>query len=160
MTKNLTPCLWFDDQAEAAAEFYTSVFPNSRITRVTRLPEGAPRPAGMVMTVEFELDGKPFMALNGGPEYQHSPALSFVVDCRTQDEVDHYWDRLVAGGQPVQCGWLTDRFGLSWQVIPSVLIDLMTSSDPARGKRVTEAMHTMTKLDLAALQRAHDGVQA
>src|SRR5688572_1365274 len=102
MTTKLTPCLWFDDQAEAAARFYTSVFPNSRVTKVARYPEGAPRPAGMVMTIEFELDGNPFMALNGGPQYKHSPALSFAVDCRTQEEVDRYWTALVEGGQPVQ----------------------------------------------------------
>jgi predicted 3-demethylubiquinone-9 3-methyltransferase (glyoxalase superfamily) len=158
MTTKITPCLWFDDEAEAAAEFYTSVFPNSRITKVARYPEGAPRPAGLVMTIEFELDGKPFMALNGGPQYKHSPALSFAVDCKSQEEVDRYWDRLVEGGQPVQCGWLTDKFGLSWQIVPAALPQLMSSTDPARAKRVTEAMLKMIKLDIPTLQRAHDGV--
>jgi predicted 3-demethylubiquinone-9 3-methyltransferase (glyoxalase superfamily) len=158
MTTKLTPCLWFDDQAEAAARFYTSVFPNSRVTKVARYPEGAPRPAGMVMTIEFELDGNPFMALNGGPQYKHSPALSFAVDCRTQEEVDRYWTALVEGGQPVQCGWLTDKFGVSWQIVPAVLPELMSSADPARAKRVTEAMLKMVKLDIPALQRAHDDV--
>jgi predicted 3-demethylubiquinone-9 3-methyltransferase (glyoxalase superfamily) len=158
MTTKITPCLWFDDQAEAAAAFYTSIFPNSRITKVARYPEGAPRPAGLVMTIEFELDGKPFMALNGGPQYKHSPALSFSVDCKSQEEVDRYWDKLVEGGQPVQCGWLTDKFGLSWQIVPAALPQLMSSSDPARAKRVTEAMLKMIKLDIPTLQRAHDGV--
>ena len=156
MTTKLTPCLWFDDQAETAARFYTSIFPGSRITRMSRFPEGAPRPAGLVMAVEFELDGKSFMALNGGPEYPHSPAISFVVDCETQQQVDHYWDKLVDGGQPVQCGWLTDRFGVSWQIVPGVVIKLITSPDPARAKRVNEALHTMVKIDIEALQRAHD----
>jgi predicted 3-demethylubiquinone-9 3-methyltransferase (glyoxalase superfamily) len=157
MTTSLTPCLWFDDQAEAAAVLYTSVFPNSRITKIARYPEGAPRPAGLVMTIAFELDGKSFMALNGGPHYQHSPAISFVVDCETQVQVDHYWDRLVEGGQPSQCGWLTDRFGVSWQIVPKILPELMGSSDPARARRVTEAMMKMVKLDIPALERAHDG---
>jgi predicted 3-demethylubiquinone-9 3-methyltransferase (glyoxalase superfamily) len=157
MTTMLTTCLWFDTEGEAAAKFYTSVFSNSRITKITPYPEGGPRAAGSAMTVEFELDGRPFLALNGGPDYKHSPAISFMVPCKTQDELDRYWDRLVEGGQPVQCGWLTDKFGVSWQVFPDLLMDVWSSQDPVRKQRVMQAMMTMVKLDMAALQRAYDG---
>lgn len=153
----LTTCLWFDGQAEDAAKFYTSVFPDSRITTVSRRPEGTPFPAGDVLTVEFELCGRPFMALNGGPQYTHSPAISFVVDCRTQAEIDRYWDLLVDGGLAVQCGWLSDRFGVSWQIVPRAVLELMTSPDPVRSRRVAEALMRMVKLDIAALREAHDG---
>lgn len=157
MNTMLTTCLWFDTEGEAAAGFYVSVFPNSRIKKITGYPEGAPRAAGSTMTVEFELDGRPFLALNGGPAYRHTPAISFMVPCRSQEEIDRYWDRLVEAGQAVQCGWLTDRFGVSWQVYPAMLLDVWSSDDTARKQRVMKAMMTMVKLDLAALQRASDG---
>jgi predicted 3-demethylubiquinone-9 3-methyltransferase (glyoxalase superfamily) len=154
----ISPFLWFSDQAEQAASFYVSIFPRSRIVNVARYGEGGPGPAGTAMTVQFELDGQVVTALNGGPHYALSPAFSFVIDCKDQDQVDHYWTRLTAdGGQESQCGWLTDRFGLSWQVVPSVLVELLTDKDPAKARRATEAMMTMRKLDIAALQRAHRG---
>jgi len=157
MPTNVTPCLWFDRQAEEAAKFYTSVFPNSRIGRVTRYGEGAPLPAGTVLTVSFELDGKEFTALNGGPLFKFSPAVSFVVHCKDQREVDYYWDHLVEGGKPSQCGWLDDKFGLSWQVVPTVLFDLLDGQDAARAQRATAAMMKMIKLDVATLERAARG---
>jgi predicted 3-demethylubiquinone-9 3-methyltransferase (glyoxalase superfamily) len=154
----ISPFLWFHDQAEQAATFYVSLFPRSRIVKVARYGEGGPMPAGTAMTVQLELDGQAITALNGGPHYTLSPAFSFVIDCKDQDEVDHFWNRLIAdGGQESQCGWLTDRFGLSWQVVPSVLAELLTDRDPARARRAMEAMMTMRKLDIAALQRAHRG---
>jgi predicted 3-demethylubiquinone-9 3-methyltransferase (glyoxalase superfamily) len=154
MPHGITPFLWFDSQAEEAARFYTSIFPRSRVTRIARYGEGAPRPAGSVMTVAFELDGQPFTALNGGPHFAFSEAISFVVHCTTQDEVDRYWDALSAGGQPQQCGWLKDRFGLSWQVVPTALLDMLQADDAARVRRVTEAMLHMVKLDITVLQQA------
>ena len=156
MSKKPTPFLWFDDQAEEAAKFYTSVFPNSRITKTFHYAEGMPKPAGSVMTVEFELDGEKFVALNGGPHYKHTPAISFVIDCDTQDEVDHFWNLLVEGGEPVQCGWLTDRFGVSWQIVPTVLPSLIGGPDPVRAKRAADAMMKMIKLDIPTLQSAYD----
>jgi predicted 3-demethylubiquinone-9 3-methyltransferase (glyoxalase superfamily) len=154
----ISPFLWFRDQAEQAATFYVSLFPRSRILSVARHGEGAPMPAGTAMTVTFEIDGQVVTALNGGPHYTLSPAFSFVIDCKDQDEVDHFWTRLTAdGGEESQCGWLTDRFGLSWQVVPSVLVELLTDKDPAKARRAMEAMMTMRKLDIAALQRAHHG---
>lgn len=151
---NVTPFLWFDSQAEEAANFYVSVFPNSRITETTRYPEGAPAPAGTVMTVGFELDGKPFTALNAGPHYQFSPAISFVIHCKDQAEVDHYWEKLTAGGKEVQCGWLSDKYGLSWQVVPDRLLELNTDPDKAKVGRVMAAMMQMVKLDIAKLEAA------
>jgi predicted 3-demethylubiquinone-9 3-methyltransferase (glyoxalase superfamily) len=157
MSKKPTPFLWFDHQAEDAAKFYTSVFPNSRITQTARYSEGMPGKAGSVMTVAFELDGQVFTALNGGPHFTHSPAVSFVVDCDNQQEVDYFWDALVAGGAPSQCGWLTDKFGLSWQIVPTVLPSLIAGPDAEGAKRAAGAMMKMVKLDIATLQRAYDG---
>jgi predicted 3-demethylubiquinone-9 3-methyltransferase (glyoxalase superfamily) len=150
----LTACLWFDTEGEEAANFYTSVFPNSRITHVSRYGEAGPRPAGTVMTVSFELDGKPFLALNGGPEFSFSEAISFQVDCKSQEEVDHYWSTLSDGGEEGPCGWLKDRFGLSWQIVPSRLPELLSDTDREKGRRVTAAMLRMRKIDIAELERA------
>jgi predicted 3-demethylubiquinone-9 3-methyltransferase (glyoxalase superfamily) len=153
----IRPCLWFDDRGEEAANFYTSVFPNSRITEVTRYGSAGPRPEGMVMTVAFELDGQPFLALNGGPDFTFDEAISFEVPCETQEEVDRYWATLSEGGEEGPCGWLKDRFGLSWQIVPTVLNDLVADPDPERAQRAIKAMLGMKKLDVAELQRAADG---
>jgi len=150
--QRITPFLWFDHQAEEAAHFYVAIFPNSQVTKLVRYGPAGPGPRGSVMTVEFELDRQAFAALNGGPLFKFSEAVSFVVNCQTQAEVDAYWDQLTAGGAEVQCGWLKDRFGLSWQIVPAGLAELL--SDPATGQRVMQAMLGMKKLDLAALQRA------
>ncbi len=152
----LTSCLWFDTEGEDAANFYVSVFPNSRIVNVSRYGDAGPRPAGSVMTVDFELDGHPFMALNGGPEFTFNEAVSFVVDCADQDEVDHYWTRLSEGGEEGPCGWLKDRFGLSWQVVPAALGELASDPDPAKSQAVIKAMLGMRKLVVAELQAAYD----
>jgi len=152
----LTSCLWFDTEGENAANFYVSVFPNSRIVNVSRYGDAGPRPAGSVMTVDFELDGRPFMALNGGPEFTFNEAVSFVVDCADQDEVDHYWTRLSEGGEEGPCGWLKDRFGLSWQVVPAALGELASDPDPAKSQAVIKAMLGMRKLVVAELQAAYD----
>jgi predicted 3-demethylubiquinone-9 3-methyltransferase (glyoxalase superfamily) len=156
----ITPMLWFDTQAEEAARFYTSLFPNSRITAVSHYGEAGPRPAGTVLTVAFELDGQPFTALNGGPEFTFSEAISFVIDCKDQDEVDYYWDKLSDGGLEHNCGWVKDRFGLWWQVVPSELPALIGDPDPARAQRAMQAMLQMYKLDVAALRAAADSVPA
>jgi len=156
MRLKITPCLWFDRQAEEAAQFYTSVFKNSRIVKTVRYGEGAPLPAGTVLTIAFELDGQEFTALNGGPHFKFSPAVSFVVHCRTQQEVDEYWDKLCDGGKPNQCGWLDDKFGVSWQIVPTVLPEMMADKDAARAQRVTQAMMKMVKLDIAQLEQAYD----
>ena len=153
MTK-LTPCLWFDTQGEEAADFYTSVFANSRILDVSRYGEAGPRPAGTVMTVSFELDGQKFLALNGGPQFVFNEAISFQIDCRTQEEVDHYWDRLGEGGEEGPCGWLKDRYGVSWQVVPRRLSELLGDPDPETSQRVMGAMLQMGKIDIAALEDA------
>ncbi|CAN7354365.1 VOC family protein [Phenylobacterium sp. LjRoot225] len=154
----ITPFLWFDAQAEEAAALYATVFPNSRICDVTRYGPAGPGPEGQAMTVVFELDGLRFTALNGGPHFQFSEAISFVVPCETQDEIDAYWEKLTAnGGAPSQCGWLKDRFGLSWQIVPTVLPELIGDRDPDKARRATEAMLKMTKLDIAELRRAHAG---
>lgn len=150
----ITPFLWFDGTAEEAAHFYVSIFPNSRVTSVWRYPEGAPMPAGTVMTVSFHLDGQSFTALNGGPMFQLTEAVSFVVECATQDEIDHYWSRLGDGGRVQQCGWLKDRFGLSWQIVPKQLSELLGQDDPARAQRVMGALLGMSKLDIMALRKA------
>jgi len=156
----ITPFLWFDGQAEAAAAYYVSVFPNSVIRHVSRYSEVGReqhgQTSGTAMTVAFELDGQPFTALNGGPVFQFSPAISFVVNCKTQVEVDHYWEKLGAGGAPEaqQCGWLADQFGLSWQIVPNRLVELLSGSDAATAGRVMEAMMRMKKIDIAALERA------
>jgi predicted 3-demethylubiquinone-9 3-methyltransferase (glyoxalase superfamily) len=154
----ITPCLWFDTEGQEAAELYVSVFPNSRITNTSYYGEAGPREAGTVLTVEFELDGKPFTALNGGPEFTFTEAVSFQIDCADQDEVDHYWTRLTAdGGEEGPCGWLKDRFGLSWQVVPRRLSELLTDPDPGRSQRAMRAMLGMKKLDIAELKRAYEG---
>ncbi len=152
-----TPCLWFDTQGEDAAKFYTTVFPNSRITDMTRYGEAGPRPAGLALTVAFELDGQAYTALNGGPDFTFSEAISFQIDCRDQDEVDHYWTKLSEGGEEGPCGWLKDKFGLSWQVIPRALPELLGDPDQEKAQRVMAAMMGMKKIDVAGLQRAYDG---
>jgi predicted 3-demethylubiquinone-9 3-methyltransferase (glyoxalase superfamily) len=157
---NITPCLWFDTEGEEAAEFYTSIFPNSRITHVARYGEAGPRAAGTAMTVSFELDGKQFVALNGGPEFSFSEAISFQVDCRSQEEVDDYWSRLSAGGEEGPCGWLKDRYGLSWQIIPSRLTELLADPDPETSQRVMAAMLQMKKIEIAQLEQAAAGAPA
>jgi len=160
MPHPITPSLWFDNDAEAAANFYTSVFDNSRIITVTHYTEAGPRPAGMVMTVEFELNGQRFLAINGGPQFTFDEAISFVITCDTQEEIDYYWDRLGDGGDEGPCGWLKDRFGLSWQVAPTGMGELFGDPDPERRRRGMEAMLGMKKIDLAALRAAADGVTA
>ncbi len=157
MPTRITPNLWFDTEAEEAAEFYVSVFENSRIVNVTRYPEGAPREAGMVMTVEFELDGNRFVAINGGDQFKFDEAVSFEIECETQEQVDYFWERLTDGGEESQCGWLKDRFGLSWQVVPRGMDELFADPDPARVERAMKAMLGMVKLDAAALRAAADG---
>lgn len=157
----ITPNLWFDFQAEEAAGFYVSLFPNSRITHVARYPEGAPGPAGEVMTVDFELDGQPFVAINGGPQFPFTEAVSMMITCTSQDELDRYWDALTAdGGQESQCGWCKDRFGLSWQVVPEGMEEVFSDPDPTRAQRGMQAMLGMKKLDIEVLRRAADGAPA
>ena len=155
--REITPCLWFDMEGEEAARFYTSAFPDSRIVEVSRYGEGGPRPAGTVMTVSFELAGQKFLALNGGPEFTFSEAVSFQVSCETQDEVDAYWSTLSEGGEEGPCGWLKDRYGLSWQVVPTVLNEMLQDRDPEKAKRAMATMLTMKKFDIAALKNAYDG---
>ena len=154
----ITPFLWFDGQAEEAANFYVAIFPNSRIAATTRYGDAGPGPKGSVMTIGFELDGQSFTGLNGGPVFKFTEAMSLVVHCETQAEVDHYWERLTAdGGKPNQCAWLKDKFGVSWQIVPNALIALLQDKDPAKSTRVMHAMLQMTKIDIAALQAAHRG---
>ena len=152
----ITPFLWYDTEAEAAANFYVTVFKNSRILKVTHFGDVGPGAKGSVMTVEFELDGLPFTALNGGPHFKFDEAISFVVHCKTQDDVDYYWETLSAGGQKSDCGWLKDKFGLSWQITPDILVDLLKDADAAKQQRVMAAMMTMKKIDIALLQQAAD----
>jgi len=151
---DITPCLWFDTEAEEAARFYVSVFPDSRVLEIRRYGPGGPRPEGMTMTVAFELDGRKFVALNGGPELRFGEAISFQVGCRTQEEVDAFWSRLSEGGEEGPCGWLKDRFGLSWQIVPTALPELLSDPDPERAQRVMAAMLTMKKIEIDALERA------
>ena len=150
----ITPFLWFDDNAEEAAAFYVSIFRNSKLGSIARYPEGAPGKAGSVMTVEFTLDGQDFLALNGGPHFKFNEAISFVVNCKDQAEIDEMWSRLTAGGNEVQCGWLRDKFGLSWQIVPQNMGQLMAGADAEGAKRAMQAMMQMKKLDIAALRRA------
>jgi predicted 3-demethylubiquinone-9 3-methyltransferase (glyoxalase superfamily) len=150
----ITPCLWFDTEGEEAAQFYTSVFPNSRIVDVARYGEAGPRAAGTVMTVSFELDGHGFVALNGGPEFTFSEAISFQVDCKTQDEVDTYWSKLSEGGEEGPCGWLKDRYGVSWQIVPARLSELLGDPDAEKAQRVMAAMLSMRKIEIDGLERA------
>jgi predicted 3-demethylubiquinone-9 3-methyltransferase (glyoxalase superfamily) len=160
MKQMITPFLWFDAEAEEAAQFYISIFPNSRMLTVTQYTAAGPRPEGMVMTVEFELNGERFLALNGGPQFTFDEAVSFAISCETQDEIDHYWERLSTGGEEGPCGWLKDRFGLSWQVVPAQMKELIAGPDPAASHRAMEAMMGMRKLDIAALRNAAEGVAA
>lgn len=153
----ITPFLWFDDRAEEAVELYTSIFKNSKIKEVSRYGEAGPGPAGQVMTVNFEIEGQEFIALNGGPVFKFTEAVSFVVNCETQEEVDELWEKLTDGGEEVQCGWLKDKFGLSWQIVPTKLGELMGDPDPVKAQRVTQAMLQMKKLDIAGLQLAYEG---
>lgn len=163
VTAKITPCLWFDDRGEEAALFYVSIFRNSKINHVSRYGEAGKefhrKPVGSAMTVQFELDGQPFTALNGGPQFKFTEAVSFQVDCQTQEEVDHFWDRLSAGGDPQaqQCGWLKDKFGVSWQVVPRALMEMIGDPDPAKSQRAMMAMFQMKKIDIAGLRRAFEG---
>jgi predicted 3-demethylubiquinone-9 3-methyltransferase (glyoxalase superfamily) len=152
--QKITPFLWFDHQAEQAAAFYVSIFPNSKIVKVLRYGKVGPGPAGSAMTVEFQLEGQKFVALNGGPVFKFTEAISFVVNCQTQEEVDAYWDKLSEGGGEVECGWVKDKFGLSWQIVPTALFELLGDPDPEKSQRVMKAMLTMKKLDIRALQQA------
>ena len=153
----ITPFLWFDTQAEEAAKYYVSIFKNSKIVSVSRYGEAGPGPAGSVMTVEFELAGQRFIALNGGPNFTFTEAISFSIDCKTQSEVDDYWKRLSTGGEEGPCGWLKDKFGLSWQVNPAILGKMLNDADRAKAKRVMQAMLKMKKIEIKELQRAYDG---
>ena len=152
----ITPNLWFDTEGLEAAEFYVSVFPNSKVTNVTHYNDAGPRPAGTVLTVDFVLDGQEYTAINGGPEFTFTEAISLLINCADQDEVDYYWAKLTEGGEEVQCGWLKDRYGLSWQVCPVGMLDLLNDPDEGRSQRAMRAMLGMKKLDLAALQAAAD----
>ena len=154
MRQRITPNLWFDTQAEEAAAFYVSVFKNSRVLSVSHYTDAGPRPAGMVLAVEFELDGQRFVGINGGPEFTFDEAISMQVDCEDQAEVDYYWERLSEGGEEGPCGWLKDRFGLSWQVVPTELEELIRDDDPQRAQRAMEALFGMRKIDIAALRAA------
>lgn len=155
--QKITPFLWFDNQAEEAMNFYVGVFENSKVGNVTRYGDAGPGPKGSVMTASFELEGQQFTALNGGPHFKFTEAISFFVSCQTQAEVDELWDKLSEGGQTQQCGWLKDKFGLSWQIIPSVLVELISAPDPQKSQRVMEAMLQMTKIDIARLRQAYEG---
>lgn len=163
VVQRISPCLWFDDQAEAAAAFYTAIFKNSKVGNVSRYGEAGRevhgRPPGSVLTVAFELDGQSFTALNGGPVFKFNEAISLQVNCATQEEVDYYWEKLSAGGDDTaqQCGWLKDRFGVSWQIVPAVLVEMISDPDPAKAGRAMEAMLKMKKLDIAGLKRAYAG---
>jgi predicted 3-demethylubiquinone-9 3-methyltransferase (glyoxalase superfamily) len=151
------PFLWFDTQAEEAANFYVSIFPNSKIGKIARYGKAGPGPEGSVLTIAFTLDGQEFTALNAGPQFKFTEAISFVVPCKTQQEIDHYWSKLIAGGgNESQCGWLKDKFGLSWQIVPAILGELMSGPDPQKSNRVMEALLKMKKLDIATLQKARD----
>jgi predicted 3-demethylubiquinone-9 3-methyltransferase (glyoxalase superfamily) len=154
--QKITPFLWFDEKAEDAANFYVSIFKNSKVGRVTRYGEGAPGPKGKVMSVTFELDGQEFYALNGGPIFKFTPAISFFVNCETQQEVDDLWGKLSAGGEESKCGWLKDKYGLSWQIVPSVLGKMLQDKDSEKARRVMNAMLQMGKIDISRLQQAYD----
>ena len=159
--QKITPFLWFDSEAEEAAKFYTSIFQNSKIGKITSYDEeaskAAGRPAGSVMTVEFQVEGQEFVALNSGPVFKFTEAVSFVVNCKTQEEVDHFWLKLSAGGEESRCGWLKDKFGLSWQIVPIVLIEMLADNDTAKAKRVMHAMLQMDKIDIPILKKAYEG---
>lgn len=152
----ITPFLWFDGAAEDAMNLYVSTFKNSKVNGISRYGDAGPGPKGTVMTANFELDGQEFVALNGGPQYKFTPAISFVIKCQTQQEVDEFWDKLSAGGQEQACGWLTDRYGVSWQVIPTILMELLGDKDPRKSQSVMQAMLQMKKIDISALKKAHE----
>jgi predicted 3-demethylubiquinone-9 3-methyltransferase (glyoxalase superfamily) len=155
--QKITPFLWFDNQAEEAAKFYTSIFKNSKMGRVARYGDAGPGPKGSVMTAAFQIEGQEFIALNGGPIFTFTEAISFVVDCKTQEEVDELWQKLTAGGSESQCGWLKDKFGLSWQIVPTALSEMLGDKDPEKSKRVMQAMLQMKKIDIKKLKQAYDG---
>lgn len=155
--QRISPFLWFDTQAEEAANFYVSIFPNSKIVEVSRYGEAGPGSAGSVMVVNFELDGQAFIALNGGPEFKFNESISFMIHCDTQAEVDHYWEKLLEGGEPSACGWLKDRYGMSWQVTPNALMELLSDPDRERADRVMKAMMNMSKIEIGELQAAAAG---
>ena len=157
MTQQITPFLWFDDNADEAVNFYLSIFKDGRLLNATRYGEAGPRPKGTIMTATFELNGQQFIALNGGPRFKFTEAVSFVVKCETQEEIDYYWDKLLDGGEAQQCGWLKDRFGLSWQIVPVQLSELFGGNDPQRAGRVMQAMMQMVKFDIAKLKEAYTG---
>jgi predicted 3-demethylubiquinone-9 3-methyltransferase (glyoxalase superfamily) len=157
--QKITPCLWYDNQAEEAALFYTSIFKNSKILQTTRYTELGPGQPGSVMVVYFQLEGQDFIALNGGPVFNFTPAISLSVDCKSQAEVDQLWQSLTAGGEESQCGWLIDRYGVSWQIVPSELVEMMNDQDPEKVKRATAAMFQMKKLDIAAVRQAYEGLE-
>lgn len=154
--QKIVPYLWFDNQAEEAAQFYTAIFGNSKIGSVTRYGEGGPGPAGQAMSVAFELEGQEFFALNGGPQFKFTEAISFFVNCETQAEVDYFWGRLSEGGEVQMCGWLKDKYGLSWQIVPTILGQMLNDPDPAKVKQVTEAMLQMKKIDIEGLRNAYE----
>ena len=156
LVQKITPCLWFDTQAEEAMNFYLSIFKNSKVLTCSRYGDAGPGPKGSVMVAKFQLDGQDFMALNGGPHFKFTEAISLVVSCETQEEIDEMWEKLSEGGAKSQCGWLKDKFGLWWQVVPTVLGKLMSDSDPEKVKRVTEAMLRMDRIDIEPLQRAYE----
>ena len=154
--QKITPFLWFDHQAEEAANFYVSLFKNGKIVNIARYGEAGPGQKATVMTVAFQLDGQEFVALNGGPRFKFTEATSFVINCKTQEEVDHFWEKLSAGGEKSKCGWLKDKYGLSWQVVPTILEELLQAKDAGKAKRVLEAMLQMDKIDIKSLQRAYE----
>lgn len=154
---NVSTCLWFDDKAAEAAAYYCGIFPNSRVLETTHYPEGGPRPAGMVLTVSFLLDGTEYLALNGGPQFEFTPAMSMVAYSNTQAEADSLWERLSTGGQKGQCGWLIDKYGVSWQIVPRKMIEMLAAKDAKAAARAFMAMMTMSRIDIAVVQRAFDG---
>ncbi len=154
--QKITPFLWFDNNAEEAMNFYVSLFKNSKVLNVTRYGEAGPGSPGTVMTAEFQLEGQEFVALNGGPQFKFTEAISFVVNCENQEEVDYFWEKLSEGGEKSRCGWLKDKYGLSWQVVPTVLAELLADKDPEKSKRVMDAMLAMDKIDIKVLKQAHD----
>jgi predicted 3-demethylubiquinone-9 3-methyltransferase (glyoxalase superfamily) len=154
--QKITPCLWFDNNAGEAAEFYTSIFPDSAITKRSYYPKGSPLPEGQLMTVNFQLKGQEFIALNAGPTFKFTEAISLSIDCESQEEIDYYWNKLLEGGEPSQCGWLKDKFGLSWQIVPRIIVELMDDPDPDKSQRVMQAMLGMVKLDIEKLQAAYN----
>ena len=154
--QKITPFLWFDDKAQEAMNFYVAIFKNSKIVTITRYGSAGPGPEGTVMTAEFQVEGQDFVALNGGPIFTFTPAISFVINCESQEDVDHYWDKLSEGGEQIECGWLKDKFGVSWQVVPTILVELINDPDPMKSQRVMAAMLQMKKLDIAGLKRAYE----